>query len=94
MLTLLSLSFGGSWGSVAEGLEGGTEGDLGFSLGGVVSALGICFSTFSFSAGAGSDAALLGAFSDGATCVTPSPDFEMIAILVPGSTVSPSLATN
>lgn len=94
-LTLLSLSFGGSWGSEAEGLGGG-EGTLGLSLGSAVPALGICFSTVSFSAGAGagSDTALLGGFSEGATCVTPSLDFEMIAILVPGSTVSPSLATN
>ena len=96
MLTLLSLSFGGSCGSEGEDLEFGGEGTLGLSLGSVVSALGICLSIFSFSAGAGdgSDAALLGGFSEGATCVTPSLDFDIIAIFVPGSTVSPSLAKN
>lgn len=93
MLTLLSLSFGGSWGSMAEVLEGGGEGALGASLGNEISALGICLST-SFSAGAGFDSVSLDVFSDGDTCVAPSADFEMIAIFVPGSTVSPSLATN
>lgn len=45
VLTRLSLSFGGSWGSVAERLGGGGgDGALGFSLT-VVSALG--FSVFS-----------------------------------------------
>lgn len=94
MLTLLSLSLGGSTGSVAEGLGGGGAGALGFSLGGGVSDLGFGLSTASFSVGEGSGDALLGIFSDGATCVTPSPDFEITAILVPGSTTSPSLATN
>lgn len=98
--TLLSLSLGGSWGSEAEGLEegGGAENALGFSLGSEVSSLtwGGCFSTVtSFSAFGGSEGALLGVFSDGATwLVAPSPDFEMTAIFTPGSTVSPSLATN
>lgn len=94
MLTLLSLSLGGSWGSVAEDLGGGGgDGALGFSLGGGVSILGFCSSTFS-SLLDGTEVTLLEVSSDGATCVTPSPDFEMMAILVPGSTVSPSLATN
>lgn len=94
--TLLSLSFGGSCGSEAEGLEVGGESILGLSLGSVASALGICLSKTSFSAGAGeiADATLLGGFSDGATGVGPSLDFEIIATLVPGSTVSPSLAKN
>lgn len=93
ILTLLSLSLGGSWGSLAEGLGGGREGALGFSLLGGVSALGFSVSTFFDFAGEGSEAALLGLSSDGATWVTP-PDFEMTAILEPGSTVSPTLATS
>lgn len=98
-LTLLSLSLGGSWGSVTEGLGRGGEGALGLGevsvlgLGREVSSLGFSLSAFFFSAD-GLEAALLGTFSDGATCDTPSPDFEITAILVPGSTVSPSLATN
>ena len=35
VLTLLSLSLGGSWGSVAERLGGGGDGALGFTLVGV-----------------------------------------------------------
>lgn len=98
-LTLLSLSLGGSWGSVAEGLLRGGEGALGvgevsaLDLGREVSSLGFSLTVSFFSADV-LESALLGACSDGATCATPSPDFEIIAILVPGSTVSPSLATN
>ena len=82
---------------MAEGLEGDAVGALvfflGTSLGGGVSSLASCMST-TFSAGAGSEVTLLGVFSDGATWGKPSADFEMTAIIVPGSTVSPSLATN
>lgn len=84
---------GGSWGSVAERLGGGGDGALGFSLTGV-STLGFSFSFSIFSAGAVWEAACSDVFSDGATWVTPSADFEITATLVPGSTVSPSLATN
>jgi hypothetical protein len=44
-LTLLSLSLGGSWGSVAERLGGGVAGVLGFSGTGLASTLGFCFSS-------------------------------------------------
>lgn len=47
---------------------------------------------FSSMGGEGSD--FSDGFSDGATWEATSADFEIIAILVPGSTVSPSLATN
>lgn len=94
--TRLSLSLGGSCGSVADRLGGGGGGGLGafgFSGAGAASALGFRFSS-TFSAGGGGGAAFSPALSDGATCVAPSPDLEITAILVPGSTVSPSLATN
>lgn len=88
-LTRLSLSFGGSWGSVAEGLGEGGGLPLGFST------TGVGFSFFSSTGGVGGEAGFSDGFSsEGATCVTPSPDFDIIATLVPGSTVSPSLATN
>lgn len=88
MLTLLSLSFGGNCGSEAEGLGDGEEDTFGASFGGWASGVGAGLSTL---AGAGSGAAC----SDGATwVVTPSPDFDIIATFVPGSTVSPSLTTN
>lgn len=93
-LTRLSLSFGGSWGSEAELLGGGVHVTLGFSDMGAVSALGFGISSTFFAAGGGGEATLSDSFSDGATWVTPSLDFEMIATFVPGSTVSPSLATN
>lgn len=93
ILTRLSLSLGGNCGSAAEGLAGGVRLPLGFSATGVVSVLGIDF--FFFAAEGGGGAIFLGVFSsDGAPCVTHSPDFEMIATLVPGSTVSPSFAIN
>ena len=57
--TRLSLSLGGSWGSVAECLGGG--GPLGFSTAGFVSTLGAGFSFFSSAAGAGVE----GDFSEG-----------------------------
>lgn len=93
-LTRLSLSLGGSWGSVGLGGEGGGalalgggDGPFFASLTEAVSALEVCFSTLSsFLEGAGC--------SDGATCGAPSPDLEMAAILTPGSTVSPSFANN
>lgn len=88
-LTRLSLSLGGSWGSVGELNVAG--GGLGFSLAGWVSTLGAFFSSLTFWVGWG--AAFSGVVSDGATWVA-SADLEMIAILLPGSTVSPSLARN
>lgn len=93
-LTRLSLSFGGSWGSIAECL-GVDEDCLGFSVIEVISTLGVCLSSSVFSTGwDGWEAVFPDIFSDGATWATPSSDFEITAILVPGSTVSPSLATN
>lgn len=94
-LTRLSLSFGGSWGSVAERLGGGGEAStFGFGFSTLVSAgdSTLAFGGSAFFSPAGGSAFSEG-FSDGATWEAPS-DFEMIAILVPGSTVSPSLATN
>lgn len=58
-LTRLSLSLGGSWGSVAPGLGGG--GPTGFVTAGFVSTLGAGFSFFSSAAGDGGG----GDFSDG-----------------------------
>ena len=90
-LTRLSLSLGGSWGSVGLGGDGGPlafgGGDDSFfaSLIGAGSALGVCFSTVSFSLeGNGC--------SDGATCAAASTDLEITATLTPGSTLSPSFA--
>lgn len=96
LLTLLSLSLGGSWGSEGEVFADG-EGGLGLSLGATssdlgfswVGALAFAFSSSGFSFFAAT--LLLVGGSDGATWVW-SPDFDMIAILVPGSTVSPTLA--
>lgn len=92
-LTRLSLSFGGSWGSVGLGgggspldLGGGGDGSFFASLIGAVSGLG---ATCSFSLEG--DGWLAG-FSDGAAFGAPSPDLEMAATLMPGSTVSPSFA--
>lgn len=74
---------------------GGGGGPFGFDTAGLVSALGDGFSFFSSAAGAGEEGGFSDGFSsEGATWVAPSPDFEIIATLVPGSTVSPSLATN
>jgi len=78
---------GGSWGSVAERLGGGGAGVLGFTGTGLASTFGFIFSS-SFISGAD----CFDVFSEGAAWATPSPDFEITAILVPGSTVSPSLA--
>lgn len=98
-LTLLSLSFGGSWGSMGLGggegaFAAGSGADAGallLSLVEEVFAVGVCAFSLSFSAEMGVSGT---AFSGEADCVTASADFEMTAILVPGSTVSPSLATN
>lgn len=91
-LTLLSLSLGGSWGSIAEGLGGAGEGTLGFSILDT-SAFDVCLSATSFSAGGEGRTTSSAFFLDGAFDVL-LPDFEMTATLVPGTTVSPSLATN
>lgn len=95
-LTLLSLSLGGSWGSFTGDLGGCavTDGALGFSLEGGGGAFGVSSVTFGFSTLDGSGVDLVGSFSDGATCVTPSPDFEITATLLPGWTTSPSFATS
>lgn len=92
--TRLSLSLGGSTGSVGLGgggspLDLGCGGDGSFfaSFTGAVSAFGGGVGDgwlTAFSDGA--------AFSEGAAFGAPSPDFEMAATLMPGSTVSPSLA--
>ena len=93
-LTLLSLSLGGSRGSEAEVLGGAGEDAFGFSLIGA-SALSVSFSIFfSFAGGDGCGASLSAFSSDGATCVSLEADFDITATLVPGVTVSPSLATN
>ena len=93
-LTLLSLSLGGSIGSVAVRFGGDGEEALGFSTAGEASTLAFGLSSFTVSAGGdGLEAAFSDFFSVGAAGATPSVDFEMTAIFVPGSTVSPSLAT-
>lgn len=46
------------------------------------------------STGGGSWASSSDSSSDELTLVTPSPDLEITATLIPGSTTSPSLATN
>lgn len=81
-------------GSEADCLGGCDEGAFCFSMAGDVSALDLCFSLLVSAVGGGLGAALSAFFSDEADWVTPSTDFEMIAILVPGSTTSPSFATN
>lgn len=96
ILTLLSLSLGGSWGSDGESFEDGGEGALGLSLGAESSNLGFSWAgllAFAFSSGFSFlvASALLVGDSDGATCAW-SLDFEIVAILAPGSTVSPTLA--
>lgn len=89
--TRLSLSLGGSRGSEAAALGCAGEGASGFSL---MEGATLGFSA-SFSAGGDGLGASLPAFSsDGATCVILAADFEITATLVPGVTVSPSLATN
>ena len=85
---------GGSWGSEGEDFVNAGEGAFGFSLGAESSDMGFSWrdalafildsSVFSF---------LLVGDSDGATCAW-SADLKMIATLVPGSTVSPTLATS
>lgn len=87
-LTRLSLSLGGSCGSLGELCGAGA---FGFSVL-VVSTLGAFFSSGSLTFWVGLGAGFSGAVSDGATWVVASADLEMIAILWPGSTVSPSLA--
>ena len=97
ILTLLSLSLRGSWGSFSDGLEGCasvTEDGRDGALGREGSALESSSVTFFFSTEDGSGAGLLVTFSDGATWATPSPDFEITATLVPGWTTSPSFATS
>jgi hypothetical protein len=65
-LTLLSLSLGGSWGSVAERLGGGGAGVLGFTGTGLASTFGFIFSS-SFISGADClGAAFFDVFSEGA----------------------------
>lgn len=91
-LTRLSLSLGGSWGSDGEVLGVGREGAFGFSLTGV-STCGTCVSIF-FSTGIAGGVSLLTVSSDGATWVSVGADLEITATLVPGVTVSPSLAVN
>lgn len=82
---------------VGDGGGGGGEGDgaLGFSLTGLCTALFFSISESFFGLG-GDDSGVTSSdfFSDGATWATPSPDLDMTATFVPGSTVSPSLATN
>lgn len=90
----LSLSLGGSTGSEADCLGGGDGGTFGFPITGAVSGLDFLFSFLISAAGGGLGAASSNFFLDEATWVTLSPDFEMTAILVPGSTTSPSFATN
>lgn len=91
-LTRLSLSLGGSWGSEAALLGGGGgEAGLGFSVTGAVSTFAFGFSSTFSAGGGGWEAASSDAFFGGAA---PSADFEIIATFVPGSTVSPSFATN
>ena len=89
-LTRRSRSFGGSCGSVGEVFEGVGFGACffgGSSFGGFASTFGDFSSTF-----AGADSFGV-ASSDGATCVSAgASDFETIATMVPGVTVSPSLA--
>lgn len=80
---------------VGDGGGGGGRGDaaLGFSLTGLCTALFFSISESVFGLGGdGSGVASSDFFSDGATWA--SPDLEMTATFVPGSTVSPSLATN
>jgi hypothetical protein len=86
-LTLRSRSFGGSCGSVGEVLGG--RGILGGS------AFGDFSSNFGFVSSAFGGVSFGVESSDGATCVSAgAADFDMIATLVPGVTVSPSLAMN
>lgn len=87
-LTRLSLSLGGSCGSVGE-CRGG-EGALDFSAIGAASTLVAFVSCLIFWVGWG--AGFSDTLSDGATWVVASADLEIIATLLPGSTVSPSLA--
>uniref|UniRef100_J3LXC2 Uncharacterized protein n=1 Tax=Oryza brachyantha TaxID=4533 RepID=J3LXC2_ORYBR len=90
--TCKSLSFGGSCGSVGEVFGGRGLGAC--ILGG--STFGDFSSTFGFfSSALGGGVSFGVASSDGATCVSVgAADFDMIATLVPGVTVSPSLAIN
>ncbi|BAS88992.1 Os04g0394250 [Oryza sativa Japonica Group] len=85
--TCRSRSFGGSCGSVGEVLGG--RGILGGS------AFGDFSSNFGFVSSAFGGVSFGVESSDGATCVSAgAADFDMIATLVPGVTVSPSLAMN
>lgn len=73
-------------------MGGEGEGALGFSAL-EASALDFFFSATSFSAGGEGRTTSSDFFVDGAFDIL-LPDFEMTATLVPGTTVSPSLATN
>lgn len=73
---------GGGGGEGAFGLGCGGDGSLAVSLTGAGSALGLFSALFPSLEGDGLVA----------VSVAPSSDFEMAAILTPGSTVSPSLA--
>ena len=91
-LTRRSRSFGGSCGSVGEVFEGVGFGAC-FLGGSTFVGFSSAFGDFS-SAFAGGDS-FWGASSDGATCVSAgAADFDTIATMVPGVTVSPSLAIN
>jgi hypothetical protein len=91
-LTRRSRSFGGSCGSEGDVFGGAVLG-LGASFFGG-STFGALSSAFGFST-LGRDDSFGVASSDGATCVSAGwADFDMIATLVPGVTVSPSLAMN
>jgi hypothetical protein len=91
-LTRLSLSFGGSWGSEEEDFSGGVVNFGSCFLTG--STFGDFSSVLSFSSG-GRGVSFQEVSSGGETWASfGTADLDMTATLVPGVTVSPSLAMN